>query len=108
MDYWTECVEEALHDAGVVATPEQIEMIAGAVEGGHENYGMAHGHDAIPNPRADECDRLRNELEKERRKIKCDACGGNGNYDGKTPSPHIKWPELCWKCDGEGRLDPHA
>ena len=51
MDYWTECISTALDEAGIVATKEQIEIIVGAVEGGHENYGMAHGYDCIPNPR---------------------------------------------------------
>lgn len=50
MDYWKECIEEALDDAGITATKEQIETIVGWVEGAHDNYGMAHGHDCIPNP----------------------------------------------------------
>lgn len=50
MDYWKECIEAAFNDAGIEATPEQIEAVAGDVECGHENYGMAFGHDAIPNP----------------------------------------------------------
>lgn len=54
MDYWTECISTALDEAGIVATKEQIEIIVGAVEGGHENYGMAHGYDCIPSPLATE------------------------------------------------------
>ena len=48
MDYWNECVAEALEDAGIAATKEQIDTVAGWVETAHDYYGMAHGHDAIP------------------------------------------------------------
>lgn len=51
MDYWKECIESSFEEAGIVATSEQIEAVAGDVEVSSENYGMAHGHDAIPNPR---------------------------------------------------------
>lgn len=40
-DYWRECVAVALEEVGVPATGEQIRQIAKAVEGGHDNYGMA-------------------------------------------------------------------
>ncbi len=59
MDYWNECIEAAFSDAGIEATPEQIDQVAGDVEGAHENYGMAFGHDAIPNPMNAELERLR-------------------------------------------------
>lgn len=69
MDYWTECIEVAFDEAGINATDEQIQCVAGAVEGGAENYGMAFGHDAIPNPRdvdVDSRDKRIKELEGER------------------------------------------
>ncbi len=47
MDYWTECISIAFNEEGISATPEQIEQVAGHVEGGHENYSMAHGYDVI-------------------------------------------------------------
>lgn len=50
MNYWKDIIEEALDDANISATNEQIDVIAGLVEGAHENYGMAHGYEAIPNP----------------------------------------------------------
>lgn len=50
MDYWTECISEAMEDAGIAATKEQIDTVVTWVEGAHENYGMAFGHDCIPNP----------------------------------------------------------
>lgn len=54
MDFWEECISEALEDAGLTATAEQIDTIASWVEGAHENYGMAHGHDCISNPLEEE------------------------------------------------------
>jgi len=49
-DYWEECIEIALNDEGISATKEQIKNIGGSVEVWHENYGMSHGHDCIPDP----------------------------------------------------------
>ena len=49
-DYWSECISEALDDAGVLASPKQIDIIAGWVEGAHENHGTETGRDMIPNP----------------------------------------------------------
>jgi hypothetical protein len=49
-EYWREAVDIAFRDEGITATDEQIDNVAGAIESSHENYGMAHGYDAIPNP----------------------------------------------------------
>ena len=65
MDHWDECISEALDDAGITATKEQIKNIAGWVQGAHENYGMAYGHDCIPNPLQTEIDTLKKKREKE-------------------------------------------
>jgi len=40
MNYWNECVAEALCDAKIEATDEQIDTIASWVEGAHENCDM--------------------------------------------------------------------
>lgn len=64
MDYWEECISGALEEAGLTATKEQIDCIVGWVEGAHENYGMAHGHDCIPNPMIAEVDKLKVQLRK--------------------------------------------
>jgi hypothetical protein len=50
MDYWEECILEAFEDAGISATQEQIDTVTSWVESSHDHYGMAHGHDCIPNP----------------------------------------------------------
>lgn len=50
MDYWKECIEEALCDAQLTATKEQTDTIISWVEGAFENYGLATGQECIPNP----------------------------------------------------------
>ena len=50
MDYWEECIREAFDEIGIEATEEQIQNVVSWVDGAHENYGMAHGYDCIPNP----------------------------------------------------------
>lgn len=106
MDYWKECISEALDDAGIKATDEQIENIAGWVEGAHENYGMAHGYDAIPNPAEsqaqDELRRMKREKEQHENWVlstkPCRSCTTTGNVrDG--------WGRdtTCPDCNGEGR-----
>jgi hypothetical protein len=50
VDYWEDCITEAMEDAGITATKEQIDTVICWVEGAHENYGMATGEEHIPNP----------------------------------------------------------
>lgn len=64
MNYWEECIAEAMEDAGITATDEQVKTVADWVDGAHENYGMAHGHDCIPNPLGLEVDNLKIEMKK--------------------------------------------
>jgi hypothetical protein len=66
-DYWTICIEEGFAECGIKATKEQIDWMVGAVEGGHENYGMSHGYDAIP--RQTEIEE-NNEIKRLKREIK--------------------------------------
>lgn len=102
MDYWQECVAEALEDAGIGATKEQIETVTSWVEGAHENYGMAHGHECIPNPLVQENESLKREIIKERDKVICDNCNGRGRI--VTQGPHHSSDSECYKCRGEGRV----
>ena len=67
MDYWKECVSIAFEKAKIIATDEQIEKVAGAVESGHENYGMVYGYDATRRPVQSQAER---DLEDLRREIK--------------------------------------
>ena len=107
MEYWIECVSIALEEAGVSASQEQINHIANAVQGGHENYGMAHGYDAIPNPVKYQAERDLEELRKEVSQRKeweqstkpCEACITIGAVkDG--------WGRDidCFNCGGKGRI----
>ena len=40
-DYWEECIGEAAAECGLVITDAQMGVLAKAVEGAHECYGMA-------------------------------------------------------------------
>ena len=104
MNYWDECISEAFEDAGIAATEEQMAVVSGWVEGAHENYGMAHGYDAIPNPAQLENDKLRMELKKEQDKVICRECRGRGRITINGPI-HSGTSE-CHVCRGEGRTLP--
>lgn len=99
MDYWAECIEVSFEENGITASEEQIQLVAGDVESAHENHGMAHGHDAIPNPRNADVDRLTGrlkELEQERDQMelyfkknvaerrRCDVNDVSINEDGRA------------------------
>jgi len=71
MDYWKECIAEAMEDAGITATDEQIDTVTSWVEGAYENYGLATGLDAIPNPLRIEIASLERDLRNERDKDHC-------------------------------------
>ena len=59
MEYWKVCIEEALCEAGIKATENQINEVAIWVEGAHENFGTATGSENIPNPMSSEVDDLK-------------------------------------------------
>lgn len=40
-DYWQECIAIAAEECNLKLTPEQLNCLASAAEGGHENYSMA-------------------------------------------------------------------
>lgn len=104
MDYWNECISEAFDEEGIVATPEQIDNVARSVEVAHENYGMAFGHDAIPNPLLADNQRLERELKTERDKVLCRECNGHGRII--INGPVHSYDSECTRCRGEGRYLP--
>lgn len=104
-DYWRECIDIAFDDAGITATDEQRELVAAAVAGGHENYGMAHGHDCIPNPLKSENDRLARKLKWERELEGCLTCGGRGRLTYNTGPWAVDTG--CHRCGGSGKVHPH-
>ena len=105
MDYWKDCISEAFEDAGIVATPDQLDTVTSWAEGAHDNYGLATGDDvASANHSAqkdDEIRGLKTELRNELNKETCETCGGTGNlttYGGTFQST-----SSCYKCHGQGR-----
>ena len=101
-DYWEQTIDEAFEDAGITATKEQRETVASWVEGNHDNYGLAHGHDAIPNPLATELDRARRELRQEQAKTQCPDCDGGKKYRWDDDRKAYLLTGECWTCDGKG------
>ena len=106
MNYWGECIREAFEDAEIVATEEQIQNVIGWVEGAHENWGMATGHDVAQanfiSKEAGELEELKREIEKQRiwecQTVPCKTCTTTGTeQDG--------WGRdvTCSTCDGKGR-----
>lgn len=104
-DYWKEAVESSLDEAGVTATLEQLEAIAGDMKVSHEQVGMAFGHDVASQNYQAEKDRtiadLRKELADERAKQTCAACRGQGTITICGPS-HSATSD-CSACRGQGR-----
>ena len=58
MNFWVEVCWEAFDDAGIDATPHQIEVVADWVEGAHDNYGTYTGEELIANPLQTELDNM--------------------------------------------------
>lgn len=101
-DYWKECLTEAFDEVGITATEEQVAEVASWVAGAHENYGMAHGHDCIPNPLQQENERLAKALKEEQSKSFCKECHGTGeiweSFAGRTSNSQ------CNACRGAGKI----
>jgi hypothetical protein len=93
-EYWESCIAEALDDAGITASKEQIEIIAGWVEGAHDNYSTAMGYDVIPNP-------VIYQAEKELARIK-KAQADNDQWIRST-NPCKRCTTTGWVIDGWGR-----
>ena len=106
MDYWEECISEAFDDAAITASKDQIGIVASWVEGAHENYGMARGYDCIPNPLKLENDKLRRDLEAERRKEPCPICKGRGYLIDYDPGSGRSSESSCYRCLGERKVVP--
>jgi len=101
MDYWAECISEALDDISLKASKEHIKNIARWVEGVHDNYGQMHGHDCIPNPLTLEIKDLQKKLKEETSKVLCLFCMGSGSVT--TYGPYHSSTSQCSTCRGEGR-----
>lgn len=104
--YWEECIAEAAEECRATLTDEQITCIAGWVEGCHENYGMAHGHDVIPSHRELENARLKQQLKEEQHKVICKECKGSGRIFSQ--GPYHSSDSDCSNCRGRGRYLPYT
>lgn len=104
-EYWTESVEASFNDAGIAATKEQIENVAGDMEICHEQYGMVSGDEVASQnfhaAREQEIANLRRELYNEREKTICHTCNGSGTITVNGPCHSAS--SQCWKCNGQGR-----
>lgn len=107
MDYWGECIKESFEDAGISASPDQIDTVISWVEGAHENYSLGTGLDVANanfiSDEARELEELKKNIEKRRiweiETTPCRSCTTTGFVrDG--------WgrDRTCAACDGKGRI----
>lgn len=106
LDYWKECISISSEECGIILTDAQIECLAEGVQGGFENYSMAHGYDCIrgESDESRELKRLKSEKEK------------YDNYISLTKPCHFcndgiakdSWGRdcTCNNCYGKGRIYP--
>lgn len=108
MNYWVECVNEALDEAGVSGlTDDQIKIMADCVQGGHENYGLATGEDVADNNISHEdtvkLKMLQEAIEREdawaAETVPCRSCFATGVVKGV-----VGIPVDCDRCGGRGRV----
>ena len=105
MDYWEECISIAANDCGLTLTKDQLECLAGSVESGHENYGMAFGHDCIPNPMSSEVESLKKQIrEMEKRHEK----QLHGIKKGVALRRQVSVHEVCIEDDGHVKYYPRG
>ena len=100
-DYWTICAEEALEEANLPASPEQINTLASYIKSAHEHFGQAHGYDQMHRGPDPEIERLKRDLETERNKVICGLCKGSGIL--VSHGPHHSSRSHCYRCRGDGR-----
>ncbi len=103
-DYWRECVDAAASECGLVLTEEQAECLAGAFQGGHENYGMAFYQPPSGEHCRAEIKDLELKLKEEREKVVCPVCKGGGRLTSYGVTHTANSP--CWKCGGDGKVKP--
>lgn len=104
-DYWREAFLTALEEADIpFPSGDKLNAAVKVIEGAHENYGMAHGYDCIPNPLRTENDALAKQLDRERRKEHCRNCDGRGRVVSHGPIHSCN--SQCHKCNGQGWIYP--
>lgn len=104
MNYWKECISIGADEIGLTLTDEQLNHLAESVQGGFENYGMAHGYDYIRGESEESKELKKMKAEKEKHDLymlttkPCPYC-----YDGTARD---QWGRdcTCDLCDGLGRV----
>ncbi|UZJ58600.1 hypothetical protein OKW98_18660 [Pseudomonas sp. KU26590] len=102
IDLWKEMIAESLEQHGVMATAEQINLIAEDAAGIAESISEHSFHPA--DPMVHELAESQKALKREREKVACVPCHGSGFIE--TSGPYHGSTSQCWKCRGEGRHTP--
>jgi hypothetical protein len=103
LGYWKECISIAADDIGLTLTDGHLDYLAESVQGGFENYGMAHGHDCIRGESDESKELKKMKAEKEKYDLyisstkPCPYC-----YDGTARDQYGR-DCTCDLCDGLGR-----
>lgn len=100
LSYWRECVGEMLCEIGLYekVTPEQLETAAEFVQESHDQYGMAFGHECIPNP-------LKADVEELQRKRKDDERKSSEREDALKSHIASKYNVPVWVSVRDGRVE---
>jgi hypothetical protein len=105
-EYWRITSEDALCEAGLAATQEQIDEVGWRFQRAAEVHGEYTGAYLIPDPMREENAKLLTLLNKERSKVFCRECQGTGRLIENFGPVGRSSNSECWKCHGEGKLDP--
>jgi len=100
LDYWRDCLAESFDEAGVTVTAEQLDLIAGNVDGASSEYGSYSYQPS--DPMLGEISRLEKALKAERNKVGCGRCGGSGREQYYAGSWAVD--TQCGSCHGEGKV----
>ena len=99
---WRELIAESLSEHGVIATDDQVALIA------EDAIGIAEGireHSYQPeNPMISELAESKAALKREQDKATCQTCKGTGYLI--SYGPYHSSESSCWKCRGDGRHTP--
>lgn len=107
--YWRECFEVSMDEAGcghllAQMTDEQIENVAGGIQGGSENIGVAF---YVPeNPMIGENERLTRKLRWERELEACGDCSGSGRLKYQAGPWAVNGS--CTRCGCSGKVHPRG
>ncbi len=101
-DYWVDCISQAAGECGLSLTLVQLECLAEAVEGAHDNIGQAF---YTPSRNDDsEVKQLQRQLLIERNKEVCPECKGRGVIFSLGPAHSSRM--MCGTCQGGGWVTP--